>query len=425
MAVATLLLAITSVCLFGYFLHYHSSLFRDIEATLASFHVALLICVAAWLAFLFIVSFSLSDLLVIGLLFFSYLADSPATGAAILLGTAALGRGARVALEVGSRKSEFRDFLVGLVVLMAFSSWWRLDTTNNVYHGPRWMGLWNDPNVYGMLMGAEVVLAIGLQVGRQNEEGRMQKFISVILMIAVGMMGVGLLFSYSRGAWVGTAVGLLYLAKVYGRFKRRYLFAVFFIAAAVVWLFWNAPRTAPWYWQRLDFSGGSVQHRLAAWERGFEMMWDHPFGVGWNKAVEIYGKNYSPPAAGAGAIVTNDYLILGTQLGLPALACFLAYVVLCFRDRKSEVRSQKLAGEEEAGGRQTAKSGQFGIRNSEFAIKTACRAGALAMLVAFWFDGGLFKLATATVFWTLLELGSKAEMGKAKGKNGNAEMLKS
>ena len=47
------------------------------------------------------------------------------------------------------------------------------------------------------------------------------------------------------------------------------------------------------------------------------------------------------------------------------------------------------------------------------------------MLVAFWFDGGLFKLATASVFWILLELGSKAEMGKAKGKNGNAEMLKS
>jgi len=31
------------------------------------------------------------------------------------------------------------------------------------------------------------------------------------------------------------------------------------------------------------------------------------------------------------------------------------------------------------------------------------------MLVAFWFDGGLFKLATASVFWILLELGSERQ----------------
>jgi hypothetical protein len=37
----------------------------------------------------------------------------------------------------------------------------------------------------------------------------------------------------------------------------------------------------------------------------------------------------------------------------------------------------------------------------------AFRAGALTMLVAFWFDGGLFKLATASVFWILLELGAE------------------
>jgi hypothetical protein len=30
------------------------------------------------------------------------------------------------------------------------------------------------------------------------------------------------------------------------------------------------------------------------------------------------------------------------------------------------------------------------------------------MLVGFWFDGGLFNLPTAAMFWILLELGSKA-----------------
>jgi O-antigen ligase len=135
------------------------------------------------------------------------------------------------------------------------------------------------------------------------------------------------------------------------------------------------------------------------------MMRDHPFGVGWNKTVDVYEKKYSPPENGAPAIATNDYLMLGTQLGFPGLLCFVAYVGLCFR-------------------KCGARSAECGIKelrtpNSEFRIKTACRAGALALLVAFWFDGGLFKLATASVFWILLELGSerqklKTEMLKAE-----------
>jgi hypothetical protein len=46
----------------------------------------------------------------------------------------------------------------------------------------------------------------------------------------------------------------------------------------------------------------------------------------------------------------------------------------------------------------------------EIGNQIACRAGALTLLVAFWFDGGLFKLATAAVFWVLLELGRASPM---------------
>ncbi len=38
-------------------------------------------------------------------------------------------------------------------------------------------------------------------------------------------------------------------------------------------------------------------------------------------------------------------------------------------------------------------------------LRYACRAGAIVLLVEFWFDGGLFTLSTASVFWILLELG--------------------
>ena len=70
----------------------------------------------------------------------------------------------------------------------------------------------------------------------------------------------------------------------------------------------------------------------------------------------------------------------------------MAYVGLALKGERRKEKAETLE--------------QVGIRKSEFGIKTACRAGALALLVAFWFDGGLFDLATASVFWILLELGT-------------------
>jgi O-antigen ligase len=434
-------LAIVVVCLFGYMLDRYCGIFRDLESVLPSVQWMLLVCLAAWCGTFLFLTFNLNDLLLIALLviavaafFIGYAVSQPAMDAIILLAGVTLGKGVRFALmedgrwkikdgaekEVRSQKSAVRLFLIGLVALLAFASWWHLDVAQHFYPaGVRWTGLWDNPNIYGMLMGAGVMLAIGLIAAKQKAESGKLKLLrslrsfvaiksairnpqSAILFIAVLMMGVGLLFSYSRGAWVGTAVGLLYLAKVHGRFKWRSL-KVFLLSAFCflvlifgVCFFWNSTSdTGPWYLKRMDLSRASAQHRVSAWRGAVQMMRDHPFGVGWNKAVETYDKNYSPPEDGAAAITTNDYLMLGTQLGFPGLVCFVTYVALCFR-------------------KCGALSAECGIKelrtpNSEFRIKTACRAGALTMLVAFWFDGGLFKLATAAVFWILLELGTEIQ----------------
>jgi len=42
---------------------------------------------------------------------------------------------------------------------------------------------------------------------------------------------------------------------------------------------------------------------------------------------------------------------------------------------------------------------------TDYCSRATCRAGAVVLLVGFWFDGGLFKLATGATFWILLELG--------------------
>ncbi len=442
------------ICLFGSSLFFNS---RDMVSSLQDFGIrlTLLFCLAVWLGVFCLPTFKLNDLLLIGLLLFVIVACF--TGVALQIRTdcitflAGLTMGKLAFASLLSKppikaSCVIPCFLAGLIILLAFASWWHLKSSNNFYPaGIRWTGLWDNPNDYGMLMSAGVLLAVGLLVdGRWQmadrswalEAGswkpRAGSWLIIVLVIAAVMMAVGLFFSYSRGAWLGTVVGLVYLAKQ-TKEKRKgesggekagniiwYVLPLIALAATVIWVFWHAiSDDAPWYLKRMDFSRPSAQHRVAAWKAGFEIMRDHPFGVGWNNTVEIYQKNYSPPEDGAGAITTNDYLMLATQLGVPALVCFLVYVALQLGASgwKLGARRWKLADgvrtkeEEES----NVKPEKFRIPNSEFGIKLACRTAVVAMLVEFWFDGGLFKLATASTFWILLELGS-IESHKAASK---------
>ena len=376
-------------------------------------------CITAWCVGFVVLTFGLKDISLVCLLFiasFTYVVDfvkaTQNTDATTLLGGVALGRGVSF---LWSRQHQC--FLISCLILMlATSSWCHINLVAIPYHGPRWMGLWNNPNIYGMLMGAGVVLSAGLLAdrkwkteggGRRTEDcvqtrgffwfgAAMKSAIcqppTAILVLAIGMMAVGLVMSYSRGAWCGTAAALLYLAWSCGKLKWKYVaLGVGLLALGVLCLWGRTTDNAPWYVKRMDFGRPSAQHRVAAWRGALQMMWDHPFGVGWNRAVEIYAKDYSPPEGGSTAIMTNDYLMLGTELGLPGLLCFVSYVAL-----QLGVGRRKLEVAE-----------KFRISNSEFRIKTACRAGALVFAVAFWFDGGLFTLATAAVFWVVLELGKE------------------
>jgi len=135
----------------------------------------------------------------------------------------------------------------------------------------------------------------------------------------------------------------------------------------------------------------SWRNRVAAWEGDLQMMAEKPvFGFGWNQPEPFYGKYYTPSRLDeTGAIEMNDYLMLGATLGIPALFCFGMYLWLSF----TETALREARPATDLDGRQLDW------------LKAVCRAGALVLAVGFWFDGGLFKLATSAAFWILLELG--------------------
>ena len=231
-------------------------------------------------------------------------------------------------------------------------------------------------------MGVGVVLAVGRMVSGNAEklkaegeraESRKQKaerdaqrptprsehaasnwrvwLMRAFLLAAAVVMGVGLVKSYSRGAWVGTAVGVAYLAYQVGKAEKlktghRWVALSVMCASIAVLTFWSL-RETEWRPVRRVVSVGNIndfswRNRVAAWEGALQMMADKPWlGFGWNQPERVYDSLYRPARlTEGGAMQMNDCLMLGTTLGVPALLCFLMYVGLSLKGSpKSKVQS--------------------------------------------------------------------------------------
>ena len=311
-------------------------------------------------------------------------------------------------------------FLSGVVV------WNPRGTAQFQYHGAsRWNGIWSNPNMFGLWMGTGFVLAVGQILGTRRlkaKNGKWRKILCAMLCsIGAIVCSIGLFKSYSRGAWVGAGIGIMYLLTAWisrprsGNgiiwVKRNWKFLLLIVLSAGVLTFWQL-RFSKWRpIQRVvsianpnDFSW---RNRVLAWEGAIRMMIHRPFtGFGWGQAEEAYQQKFLPPQLTDGAAIQlNDYFTLGISAGVSVLLCFIAYIWFTLRP-KPEPPSSAI--------------------QSPFSIYTVCRAGTLVLLVGFWFDGGLFRLSVGPVFWTLMELSrlepsAGAEATKPTSKIGKRE----
>jgi O-antigen ligase len=342
--------------------------------------------------------------------------DASSVQALMLLGCAALGQW--VASRHGG-ETEIRHKTTGLVVfvllpLLAMASLCQASVSPLFeYRGQaRSTGPWNSPNIFGLLMGTGVVLGFGYGLG-QAACGKYRKWLAMSVgCLSAILMSRGLLLSYSRGAWLGTVCGGAYLlwhwmrrpvpgkgmaerdARVLfdWRLRERLLPIGIILVSSLVLAGWHF-RGTNWHPARRVFSAANVvdfswRNRIAAWEGNLQIIAEKPvFGFGWNQPALLYEHYYLPPKLSEGAASEmNDYLMLGATLGIPVLGCFGRYVWLSLT-KKSQKRKQRAE-----------------IPEGEW-LRTVCHAGAIVLLIGFWFDGGLFKLATASVFWILVELG--------------------
>ncbi len=365
---------------------------------------------------------------------FNYPSASQSTQLFTLLTGVTLGRGVQTWSSRQKRREEVLRLIFYVFTLLIFiASLWHTDIGRIFEYRsqPRWTGPWDNPNIFGLLMGMGIVLAIGsvipcpqLSIADQEKAGsqkcKIGKFFCVLLCFFAAILLVrGLLHSYSRGAWMALLFGLAYLmarrkgvrqraetettqigilcgsriSRSVTWISRKWLMFFVIILSSGVLVFWQVRHSKHQSFTSRAFSvvnanDISWRNRLTAWKGALQITAEHPWlGAGWNRPELLYEQYYLPSRLDeSSAIKMNDYLMLGATLGAPALFCFCMYLWLSFtgkwesRERRTEI------GELEW-------------------LKAVCRAGALVLAVGFWFDGGLFKLATASTFWILLELG--------------------
>jgi len=378
------------------------------------------------------------------------------TDPVVLFWGLAVGKGLRL-LKMGQKNREnarqvHEDILNALLVVLTFSVLLQADWLPQFqYHGRiRWQGPWWNPNTFGLLMAVGLVLVLGLAwheftVKPTSERGRRLNggfFWLAFYVVALGLMVIGLVNSYSRGAWLGAAIGLAYLAWQFLRrqkeecrrqkgedsagesefgnrkseistgschsrgsrgilwLRRNWMPLAVILASLAVLAFWSF-RHMDAIIARRAFSVANVndlswRNRLVAYEGGLQMMATSPWcGFGWDQPKPVYEEFYMPTQLIDSRVFDlNDYFNTGLALGLPALACFLTYIWLSLhRHPASNIVHPECSSP----------------ATRHLSLRASCRAGLVILLVGFWLQQGLFWLALGVPFWALLELGDNTE----------------
>jgi putative inorganic carbon (HCO3(-)) transporter len=161
----------------------------------------------------------------------------------------------------------------------------------------------------------------------------------VLRPVVLGMIAVilpAILFTYSRGALVGLAAGILWLIIT----ERRYIpflaaAGIATIVAAVAFIQENPDssfRLQEGLRAKEKVASYNVDSRLTAWRAASELAADHPLlGIGPGNFQFHYAEVAGiPPGAQHISVVHNAYLDIAAELGFVGLGLFLLYLFAVF-----------------------------------------------------------------------------------------------
>ncbi len=226
------------------------------------------------------------------------------------------------------------------------------------------------PNNLGLFLERTLPVAMALALGspRWRDRG--------LYALAVVVTGIGLALTFSRGAWLGAGVALLFLGLLGGRRMFVAVVALWAVGLLALVPLGRVERFASLF----DLQEGTTFLRLKLWQAALRMALDHPLqGVGLDNFLYKY-PDYRLPEAWAEPNLSHPHnLILDwwLRLGVLGLVALAALLLDFFR------RAIRVLGAADAGAR---------------VLAAGLAASMVAALVHGLIDNSYFLVDLATVF---------------------------
>jgi putative inorganic carbon (HCO3(-)) transporter len=183
---------------------------------------------------------------------------------------------------------------------------------------------YSDPNDVAFALATTVPLILWL-LGRYG-------FMTPLLLAMLGLVLAATLFSFSRGALVGLAAGAVWQAATSRRHIPVLLIGATAGALAALVLARTDPATVEQSYElKQNVAAANVQSRLDTWRGATTLALENPIGVGPGNFETRYFEALGRPSSTTETLVVhNAYLDVAAELGIVALALFLAYLAIIF-----------------------------------------------------------------------------------------------
>lgn len=223
-----------------------------------------------------------------------------------------------VVTRIRDRRGAFVLALALVLAGVAIScvGFWQYATDQNIITAEdqlrRIRGFYGSPNNLGLFLGRALPMAVAL--GLWWVRGR------VLLLSAAAIMAVALLLTFSIGAWVGVAAGLLAIAALRGRQTLKVAVGIGVAGLIIVAI---AALRIPRIGSHVNLHRGTDFERLLIWQSSLRMLAGHAVrGIGLDNFLYYYQHGYRLPAGWREPDLSHPHnLILDfwLSLGLPGI----------------------------------------------------------------------------------------------------------
>ncbi len=245
-----------------------------------------------------------------------------------------------------------------------------------------------------------IIVIIPLFLGLLQTDKSIKTPLKALVFILVGLLFVCLLATYTRGAWLGLAIGISFMAGfVFLNFKLKIKLLCLVIIAGFLVAFLTLPKSliikftgiskinfkypepiAGRINSTLRVTEQSISIRIKLWNEALKIIKDYnnPVGCGLN-TYSVVARNYKSFELG-GMYPHNSYLQMTAEIGWLGLLAFLGVIFMFF------------------------KTGLQYFNQRKDTLVLGLLSGMLAFLIHAFFDTHLYSLQLVVLFWYMLGL---------------------